>query len=211
MGDNPRTTSTIKPIHEALFSLNLGFAIVASLFVPDPRVFTSALFRLDSAINHALHIRQTDYATGYFPFFLSATAVAFCVWIVLRRADSQFTAWILYSAGGIAALTAAPIFWIIGTYVNSGRYGWTPLHAAEFYELLVATLCTCLYLSGHRRLPAWVGVCLILLHNGFWIRELPPSLTFMGYYLVASFFMLASSVTWCVFIAQSASRRIVRV
>jgi hypothetical protein len=166
---------------------------------------------LDRGINHALHIRQTDYVTGYFAFFLSATAVAFCVWIFLRRADTQFTERILCSAGGIAALTAAPIFWIIGTYVNSGMYGWTPLHAAEFYELLIATLCTCLYLSGHWRLPAWVSVCLILLHNGFWIRELPPSLNFMGYYLVASFFMLASSLTWSVFIAQSASRRIVRV
>jgi len=200
----------IKPIHEVLFSLNLAFAIVASLFVLDPRVLTSAMFRLDSAINHTLHIRQTDYVTGYFAFFLSATALALGVWIFLRRADTQFIGRILYSAGGIAALTAAPIFWIIGTYVNSGRYGWTPLHAAEFYELVVATLCTCLCLSGHWRLPAWVGVCLILLHNGFWIRELPPSLTFMGYYLVASFFMLASSLTWSVFITQSTSRRVPR-
>jgi hypothetical protein len=63
-------------------------------------------------------------------------ALSLCVWIFLRRADTQITGLILYFAGGTAALAAAPIFWIIGTYVNSGRYGWTALRAAEFLILI---------------------------------------------------------------------------
>lgn len=175
-----RNQSSIAPalvqyIHEATFSLNLALTLMAFFFLFNPRPLTSRLFRMDVAINRSLHILNTadipkDYFTlGYFAFFLPAMGLALCLWALLRLfSRASLTEDILKAFGGIAAFAALPIYWLFAEYSASHRYGWNPLRAIQFYELVVVLICVSLYLRRNWPVPWWGNILIALLHYGFW-------------------------------------------
>ncbi len=163
--------SSARHLHEILLSLNIAFAIVALVFLYS-HTLTSALFRMDNAIQRFLHIQQTDLHFGNWAFFLTGTVLAFCIWMPLHfSSHSRLTREILRSAGGMAAISAVPFYWLCAMYSGNRRYGWNPFHSIQLYEVVLALVCVFLYLGGRWRVPWWGNLIMIFLHYGFWFRQ----------------------------------------
>jgi hypothetical protein len=206
--DHLSTAKTARWIHEAFFSLNLAFVIMALVFDYAPRSLISHLNRLESAVNGLLQIRQTDFITGYWAFFLPGIALALCIWLLLRvLSRTQLTAEILRSGAGVAAVSAPPLWWLCTTYMRTQRYGWTPLAAFQFYELALALFCVSMYLYGRWPIPAGGSVLILLLHYAFWFWQFWPLFGTLlrgwgGAGAVTLVAGLCSSLSWVLYLAN---------
>jgi hypothetical protein len=171
----------IQQFHEAAASINLAFAIVAFLFLLGPNPMTSALFRMDVAISQHLSLlpvlkHPKDYFTlGYFAFLIPAVALAVFMWLLLRlfsrtRPAREF----LRSVAGLAALIALPVFWLCNAYASQQRYGWDPLTAIQFYEVLLVLVLWIAYVSVDWPAPGLAAAVVLLLHYGFWFWQFGP-------------------------------------
>lgn len=187
MGTNQ--SQGIQYLHEAALSVNLAFALVAFAFLLDPRPVTSALFRMDRAIYRHLHllppgvrVMKDTYTGGYFAFFIPAIALAVCSWLLLRTLSrTGLIRELLRSVAGIAALAMPPTWWLFDAYAAERRYGWTPLAASQFYEVLLVLALATLYLFRNRPNSEWAVITVVVLHYGFWFWQSGPHPFFMGY------------------------------
>lgn len=155
--------------------MNLSFVVMALVFDDAPESFISHLNRLEFAVNRLLGIRQTDFITGYWEFFLPGIALALCIWVLLRAlSHTHLSAEVLRSAAGFAAIGAPPLWWLCATYMRTRRYGWTPFAAIQFYELVLALFCISVYLYGKWSIPALGSLLVLLLHYAFWFWQFSP-------------------------------------
>lgn len=126
---------------------------------PQPQPF----FRMNVAAYRYLHlylhllpdvrVPKDSYTGGYFAFFLPAIALTVCIWTLLRLfSRSGLTHRLLRSVGGITALAAGPVWWLLSVYSANRRYGWSPFAAIQ-YELVLILLCAVLYLAGRWAIP----------------------------------------------------------
>jgi hypothetical protein len=209
--NQPQGVSPSQRIHEVAFSVNLAFALVALFFLLGPQSATSTLFRMNVAVYRYLHLLPDvrvpkDYYTGgYFAFFLPATALAICVWALLRvLSRSELAHGLLRSVAGITALAASPAWWVWSTYLVGRRDGWSPFAAIQFYELALVLLCATLYLFGKWGVPTWISIIILLLHNGFWFWQFGSAPFFMGYGgPVAPTVSLCAVTTWVLYLQRS--------
>jgi len=185
--------------------LNLALATVALVFLYN-HTLTSTLYRMDASINRLLHIRQTDLVWGYWALFLSGIVLALFIWVLLRMFSRTGSTWkILKSFAGIVAVAAIPFYWLCETYSASHRYGWNPLRAIQFYELVVVLICVSLYLRWNLPIPLWGTVLGILLHFGFWFWQFGTYYIFIGNggpLILLPTIGLGASLVWLLYIRR---------
>jgi len=215
MSETPRP-SVERYIHEAFFSLNLAFTLMAFTFADLPERFHWPLFRLEFFVNRLLHIRQTDAITGYWMFFLPGTALAACLWLLLRAySGTRLISVSLRAAAGLLAVGAAPCFFLSPPYPYYGiglGYVWKLLLDIRFYELLAALCCVVLYLRRKWRVPAWGSILLLFGHHAFWIWQFRGSLYLFlqGWgapFAVAPIVGLCSGLAWMLYRASLKEER----
>jgi len=211
MDDNRSHSLTLdRRLHEAAFSVNLAFALVAYLFLLGPETVTSLLFRMDIVISRQLRLLpevtppKDYYTAAYFAFFVPAIALAGCIWALLRLFSKlALMRAVLRSVAGVTALAASPAWWLLSTYSASARYGWTPFAAIQFYELILMLLYVVLYLSRRLAVSAWVSITAFMVHNGFWFWQFGAIPFFMGYGgPVASTVTFVAGVAWVLYLRQ---------
>lgn len=132
--------------HGVLSAVNLGLALMAFFFLGTNSAI-STLFEMDRALSrylgllpslHEVPVPKDSFTSGYFAFFLPATALAAFLWfLLLRFAQTRPTLLFLRSFAGIAALAASPAWWLFATYRADVRDAWSPFTAIQFYELLL--------------------------------------------------------------------------
>jgi hypothetical protein len=201
----------IQYAHEAASSINLSFALLAFVFLMDPTAVTWGLFRMDGAIcRHLgllpdLKVPKDSFTEGYFAFFLPAIALAACSWVLLRLlARAGIERQLPRSVAGLAALAAAPTWWLCATYAASRRYGWSPFAAIQSYEVVLVLVFATLYLSGKWSVPEWAVLVALMLHYGFWFWQFGRHLFFMGYGgPVAPTVGLCAGVTWVLYLRRA--------
>jgi hypothetical protein len=204
--------SRLQHLHEAAFSANLAFALVAFLFLLDVRLATSPLFRMNVAIYRYLHllpntsIPKDYYTSGYFAFWLPAIVLAACFWALLRLFSQKrlIRGWLLRCVAGITSLAAPPAWWLCSMYLTSRKDGWSLLGSIQFYEVVLVLACAIPYLSGNRPIPKWPSIVTLLLHLGFWLWQFGTRPFFMGYGgLVAPTLGFCAGLTWIFYVLRS--------
>jgi hypothetical protein len=159
-------------IHEVAFAVNLAFVSIGLFFLYAPDSLKYCVGWLEPTVNGLLGIRQTDFVTGYWEFFIPGTALTICIWIALRLSRrTSFARQSLRYAGGIVALSGAPVLWLCMYYLAERRYGWTPLRAVQFYELAAAVSCLIVYFLRRWPIRPWGSVALLFAHYAFWLWQ----------------------------------------
>ena len=138
-----KQSKSIRFIHEMACSVNLSLALTNCFFALGSSPATNPFFNMDRAISRylgllpALTHPKDEFTPGYFAFFVPASVLAICIWLLLRLfARSNLTRQFLRSGAGIAALIGTPVSWLCLMWASSSRYGWNPLMAIEFYRSL---------------------------------------------------------------------------
>jgi hypothetical protein len=153
-------------VHEFLFSLYVAFAIVSVVELERDAVL-APFFWLEYSINKSLNIPQTDYVRGYIAFASSATALALCIWLVLRlSAGAAITKGILRSFAGAVALAAPFAFWFYYHQKYGWPFGWA--HGGAPFEVVLVLVCAQLYLGGRWRFPVWFIALPLAAHYAYW-------------------------------------------
>ncbi len=164
----PRTASSrIQLFAGAFLAFYLACSVLAGIFAFSKPI-SSFFFRIDPFINHKLHIPQTDLVWGYWALFLPAAGLAVCLWLGLRFAISDKQSIDCYRLIGILALYAAPAYWLWATYIGSHRYGWTPIRAYQFYELILAMAITLILAKVDKHAWRWLIGLTVCFHFSFW-------------------------------------------
>jgi hypothetical protein len=151
-----------------------------------------------------VRVPKDSYTGGYFAFFLPALALALCIWTLLRIfSRTRLTAKILRPFAGIAALAGLPVYWLCAMYFSSHQYGWNPLTAIQFYELVVVLICVSSYLLWNWTVPLWGSLIMILLHYGFWFRQFGTDYLLTGYggsITLTPIVGLSSALAWILYV-----------
>jgi hypothetical protein len=198
--------------NELMFSVNLALAIAATFFIVAPARLTYPFFRIDADVSRYLglipdtQIPKDSYTMGYFALLL-AIVVAAIIWCVLRLLlQGRFLRAVLCYGAGLAAIAAAPGWWLFSTYVSSHRYGWTPIASIQFYELCLAAVVLIVYFARKLPGPAIVGLALLLLHYGFWLWQYGRTPFFLGCGgPVAAVTALLAGLAWWFYLRDSSS------
>ncbi|MGA8872803.1 MAG: hypothetical protein WB460_16775 [Candidatus Acidiferrales bacterium] len=207
---NSVATSVIRHIHEVLFSINIGLAIMAAVILYAPRSFILPVTQTEVVINKALNLRQTDFTKGYWGFFVPVAALALCSFFLVRLSSrTRYARGTLRSAGGIIALALAPAWWLGLMYDAEHRYGWNIFRAFQFYEAVLIVVCAILYLRGERQVASWASIGIFLAHGVFWIWQFGPY-SFSTYlsWQIAPFIGLCSILGWLLYVMSLTPGRI---
>jgi hypothetical protein len=165
---------------------------------------------MDRAISRYLGLLPTlkhpkdEFTSGYFAFFVPAFALAIGLWLLLRLfARSRLTREFLRSGAGIAALIGTPVSWLCLMWASSSRYGWNPLMAIEFYEVLLILVLGVMYLSKNWPFRGIAILIVLVLHYGFWFWEFGPRFSFGAYAdPLAPAVGLFAGVAWILYLRQ---------
>lgn len=178
MAENQSFDNTgIQHIHAVAFSINSALVVIAIVLLYVRYGVISRFNQVEFAVNRLLHIRQTDLVLGYWKFLFPGAALGVCIWISLQLSlRTRFTREVLRSVAGIIALCAPPAYWLCAAYAASQRYGWSPFHAVQLYEVALILIFASLYVCGKWPLPEWAGVVIVLAHYGFWFWQFWPQL-----------------------------------
>ena len=186
--------------HEVLTSLNVASTLVAFYLVDLD--YTSTLFRMDHAVSRYMGLLppgllKDEYTNGYFAFFVPAASLTCLIWLLLR---SITRGWLgrafLQSGAGIAAISAAPAWWIFRTYGETKGWG-SRFWWIQSWELAVVVILGFVYIWGYRKINVLVVSAIIVIHYGFWLSQFGSAVYFCGYGgPFAPTLGLISCVTW---------------
>jgi hypothetical protein len=161
----------VKSLHQALFSLNVGFTGTIVLFAYVPNPVLSRLNQMDSSISTLLNVRKTDWATHYFMFFVLALGLALCAWTLFRLfSQTRLAKATLRSVAGFLAIAALPVMAINPPWSNVG----TLRKIAFPLEILTVSYLAARYLQGRWPRATWVITVIMIIHFAFWSREFGP-------------------------------------
>jgi hypothetical protein len=197
----PRTKS-IRCAYEIALCLNVSFAVVSIVALESLRPMIP-FFRLEIAANRVLHIRQTDFISGYIAYAAASLLLAFIALVGLRlSAGLSGTKLILRSVAGPVIVLLPAAFWII-VYQNSGwPFRW-PYRGAPF-ELVSVLIGALFYASGRWHLAPWFSISLLAGHFAYWFW-MPPARTFASDYSgpIAPLLGFCSGVAWVLYVESS--------
>jgi hypothetical protein len=148
---------------------------MAFVFLYAPASLILRLNRLEFAVNDLLHVRQTDFITGYWELFLPGIPLGLCILVLLRLfSRAPFELAILRAPAGVAAVAGPPLWWLCATYLREHRSGWSPLRSIQTYELVGAFCCVLFYLYARQAIPVWVILSILIVHYAFWLWQFWP-------------------------------------
>jgi len=195
----------IRPIHEFLFSLNLGLVWVLERSLGSNSFW---VLRLQYRINSFLHLNSHSDIGAYAAALGLALGLAVGIFLLLRVFVNTFLATeILRSVAGIAALMSFPACWFYVVPVMKQ----SPISTGERVWLLAelgsAILCASLYFCRKWPLPTWVGVGLLVFHYGFWgCVFFGTGFVFDPRYFIFPLVGLCSSLAWGVYVGERSRR-----
>jgi len=161
-----QTRRKVRYLWEALFSLHLASLGVATVSEASFAVF-AALSRMEAGTKILLHVRQTDYVSGYIALWLPSVLVGLLIWIVLRISGrTRITQKFLGSLAGIITIVGPFALWVPNCEEASWPVGW--IYGGAPFETTAALVCALRFLSGRWRVPSWAGLLLLASHYAFW-------------------------------------------
>jgi hypothetical protein len=177
MSDYRGTRVKTRLVWELLFSWHLSLAAVtASLFAWR---LAYRLAQMEIAINHFLHIRQTDLVRGHLSVWIPTILLGMSVWAFLRAASGvRATDEFLRTLAGLITLAAPSAFWVLAYNSQHWSFDW-PKYLALF-ENAITLLSALLFLNGRWKAPKWIVLLGLALHYGIWYAE-PSTLFFSDY------------------------------
>jgi hypothetical protein len=186
----------LRRLHEILFSLNIGFAIMLTLSTivykgaNGPRglalhiFYPACSYLVDAAvsINRFLGVHRRGSGAGFEIVFLASMIVPAIMVLALLRLFERTAAahWILCSLAGFTSVLFVPACWFYS--LQSTWYGGEFLPfwrspGASVVEIEVSLVCIFFILSRHWSIPMWCRVLALLFHCAWWIRFMwPPAL-----------------------------------
>jgi len=179
----PRTTIFAQHLHEVLFSLNAGFAVMFSLwaFVHRGVISTSAgyfllpatrLFsRCAANINLLLHLDRANGTGREITLMILIFVIAIPVLLFLRLiSHTKLSRIILDPVGGIAAFAFVPALWLHAYQAswlsNGGLYPFWKFVKLPVIE--VPVVCALLLFGRKERLSLRVCALILVLHYAWW-------------------------------------------
>jgi hypothetical protein len=210
-----RSTSAIRLLHEALFSLNLGFAISFGLLTYSDLASNPHRVPFDplvSSINNWFysHARTTGLGPAFVGEAFSIAIIVFLPLVVLRFAPAAFGRAVLGPFACMLALSAAPIFWELavsysGPYIH--RWDITP----AWWTLVCETMLTmaALYFALSKRKPIAYSFALLFAHCGFWAYYMWPALSQPFFFTprIVAVASAAAGVSWVVYAKANLTKR----
>lgn len=206
--------NSLRYAYEFLLSLNIGLATIWLKSVLSPFFLQVGLkYRM----NAYLHLHPHNDIGGFIAFFLLATGLALCIFLLLRVFSRTFLAGeIVPSGAGMVSLVALPASWL---YVNYAlRHLPIPVapdvyQPSLFWPLLesaAALVCSMLFLYGKWPISRSGSIIILALHWGFWgwrffgpfFWSRPPMLAFS----VVGF---CSTLTWGLYVSHERAALVV--
>jgi hypothetical protein len=153
----------LQTANEVLFALNTACAIVFLAFATSEVYVPFA--HLEVAVNHVLHIRQTDFIRGHFEFWIPALGLAGFFGLALRLSSrAQLKHRLLRSFAGASALFLPPAAWICADQHRSLLLAspYVPL------ELAVLTAIFLFVVFSKWSVSLFAGLACVTAHYVFW-------------------------------------------
>jgi len=161
------TTSRMRFLAEALFSLNMAFAATSMLFGASLSA-SLPFIHLEVYLNHLLGITQTDYIRGYFTLWIPSLVLAICLLMLLRFLSGlRITRRIMQSVAGILILLSPTVVWTFGYELHS-RWSLQWPYKVIWGEAVFAVICFCVFLRGPREVSLKLGLAGLFGHYTFW-------------------------------------------
>ena len=180
-------------VHEALFSLNLSFAImyglIAYTYAGVAPVQSALIFLLpgkhlilDTSIwvNRFLQLDPLSSVGREIVWVALVVATATFIFLVIKLlAWKSLSTPVLWLAGGVTALVAFPAFWLYALHA-----AWVPdpvlypfWRSAEcsLFLIEIPAVCAFFFLSQRWSLPMWCQVLVLVIHCAWWTIFLWPS------------------------------------
>lgn len=155
-----------QPLLEWSLSLNTGFATVSMVFGASLAA-AMPFIHLEVALNHLLHIRQTDYIRGYFAIWIPSLAIAICVFLLFRFFRGlSITKKILRSVAAMTIFLAPCAFWTCAYEHNGWSLDWP--YKPIWCEAAVAVICVWAFLKARWEIGKWIGPIILVAHVHFW-------------------------------------------
>ena len=194
-----QTARVVRCLYDVLMSTSAGIAVMATIFLCGPRSLILVFIRLEVGVHHFLHIRQTDFLEMHIALFAPATILALLIFLGLHSISSVLAHEMLALAGGILALTLAPLWWSAEMYAAEQRYGWNPFMTLSTYEVIVALGWLSLVFLGKFPRNLWLNLCIFLMHSCFWIWRCGPYWGYIYDWQVAPFVSLCLGLVWMIY------------
>jgi hypothetical protein len=211
MTSSRQSTNAIRWLYEALFSLNLGFAVSFGFLTyadlplnPHRAPFDSIAFAIDRWFRS--HARTTGLGVA---FVYEAIGIAFIVFlplIVLHFAPEVVGRVLLGPLACLSALSSAPIFWMLamsyaGPYI--GPFDITPAWWILVCETTLMMAALCLTLFRHK--PLVYSLALLVAHYGLWAYYMWPTLADRWYFTprIVAVSSIAAGVSWVLYARNS--------
>jgi hypothetical protein len=185
-----------------LLCLNVAFALILK------QSLTSSFFLemgLQYRINAYLHLHPHNTTGGYLATLGLALGLALCIFLglqLLRYVSPPLMNEFL-RLGGVLSLLALPACWFYVFRATERRMDGIESRAWLMVEVGIVTVLAFLHLFASWRIPSWVGVVFLILHNWFWGWQ------FFGrgaiLYTPALIFPLlgfCSSLAWAIYVAH---------
>lgn len=166
-----RPSTGIRYTLEVLFSLNLAFVTVFLAFLRW-RGLVERINYHEVDIKMLLHMRVTDYNSGFIGIWLPSVVLGLCFWALLRvTSRTRVAGEVLRFAPGLVALFSIPGFWLYEVLRIAQYYSRLPIGAFHWgapLELALALYCAYLFVTTGCPGSTWRGVLLLTIHFGYW-------------------------------------------
>jgi len=179
-------------VHETLFSLNVGFAIIFALLIFNSGVAkalrrsafyflqpaTRILFGWGSKINLLLHLQRWNNTGRDIASTVLILLVAVIVLLALRLVSRTALAEVVLTlTGGLAAIALVPLLYLHVLQATWGPYGGTlyPFGRSFVFSLFlleISLVCSFLFLTRHWRHWVKAGAVVLLFHYLLWSGQL---------------------------------------
>jgi hypothetical protein len=202
-------------LHEGLFSLNIGFAVAYALYTYIDSTQGNALGQwVVSHLIEPFHVNENGLAGAKLELVVPMAGVAlilFLMLLLLRLGVPVLSRVILDPIACLAALAAAPAFWIYaiirvgpGLLWFYGYPAWPKESGFSFLVLEVSGIFVLLYAARKYRMPLWCSLALLLAHYTLWSWYMWPDILHR-FYLISGFASAAivcpcSGVAWLLYV-----------
>jgi len=177
----------VRLAHEAVFSLNIGFAVAYALVTYISSTRGASLGRqVVSTFNDGLHLNKNGTVGLELAFVVPMAGVALfllLLLLLLRLGAPALGRVILDPVACLTALGAAPACWIFailsvrpGLVWFSGYPAWPRESGFSFVCLEVSAMLALLYAARKYRIPLWGSLAFLAVHYAFWAWYMWPDI-----------------------------------
>ena len=218
MTNRPQRVFPTRLLHEALFSLNIGFAVAYGLFTYMNSTRGGSLGqRVVSTFNESFHLNKNGTVGLALAFVVPMAGLAlflFLLLLLLRFGAPALARVILDPVACLTALGAAPACWIYailrvrpGLVWFNGYPAWPRESGFTFLCIEVSAMLVLLYSARGYRTPLWGSLAFLTVHYAFWAWYMWPDIVHR-FWLIPSLAWTAivfpcSGLTWLFYVSEN--------